>query len=118
MRGIERVDVVELEPAIDEMASRCRELNWDVLHHPRVRRIYADGREYVLATKNTYDVVFSEPSNPYRAGVAALYTTEFYEAVSRRLNPGGIFVQWLQAYEVDDATVLTVLATALRLQAC
>ncbi len=77
-----------------------------------MHRIYADGREYVFTTSNKYDLIFSEPSNPYRAGVAALYTTEFYEAARQRLNPGGIFVQWLQAYEVDDAAVLTVLKTA------
>ncbi len=54
----------------------------------------------------------SEPSNPYRAGVATLYTREFYHTLGERLNPGGIFLQWLQAYEVDDETVLTVLKTA------
>lgn len=112
LRGIERVDVVEFEPAVDEMASRCQDLNWDVLHHPRVRRIYDDGREYLFTTNNTYDIIFSEPSNPYRAGVAALYTREFYDAVRQRLNPGGIFVQWLQSYEIDTPTVLTVVATA------
>jgi spermidine synthase len=112
LRGSERVDVVELEPAIDEMAARCRELNHDVLNHPRVRRIYADGREFVFTTENTYDIIFSEPSNPYRAGVAALYTTEFYAAVRRRLNPDGIFLQWLQGYEIDDAAFFIVLATA------
>lgn len=112
LRDIEHVDVVEFEPAVDEMALRCRDLNWDVLHHPRVRRIYDDGREYLFTTNNTYDIIFSEPSNPYRAGVAALYTQEFYDAVRQRLNPGGIFVQWLQAYEIETPTVLTVLATA------
>ena len=84
----ERVNVVELEPALDEMARRCSELNFNVLAHPRVRRIYNDGREFVLTSKNRYDLVISEPSNPYRAGVAVLYTAEFYEAVRRRLNPG------------------------------
>jgi spermidine synthase len=112
MDGIERVDVVELEPALDEMARRCREVNHDVLNNPRVRRIYNDGREFVLATKNKYDLVISEPSNPYRAGVATLYTTEFYRAVVARLNERGLFMQWLQAYDVDDRTVSTVLATA------
>jgi predicted membrane-bound spermidine synthase len=112
MRNMEHVDVVELEPAIDEMADRCRELNWDVLNNPKVRRINNDGREFVLTTPNQYDVIISEPSNPYRAGVAALYTTEFYEAVRRRLKPGGLFIQWLQAYEVDALTVHTVVATA------
>lgn len=112
MRDIQHVDVVELEPAIDEMAHRCRELNWDVLNHPRVRRIYNDGREFVFTTDKKYDLVISEPSNPYRAGVASLYTSEFYEAVRDHLTPGGIFIQWLQAYEVDEGTVNTVLATA------
>jgi spermidine synthase len=112
MEGMERVDVVELEPAIDEMAHLCSDINHNVLEHPRVRRIYNDGREFVLTTKNTYDLVISEPSNPYRAGVATLYTTEFYHAVRDRLNPGGLFMQWLQAYDVDGRTVSTVLATA------
>jgi spermidine synthase len=112
MRNMQHVDVVELEPAIDEMALRCSELNWDVLRNPRVRRIYNDGREFVFTTKNQYDVIFSEPSNPYRAGVASLYTSEFYQAARRRLKPGGLFIQWLQAYEVDALTVHTVVATA------
>ena len=113
MRNIEHVDVVELEPAIDEMALRCRELNFDVLNNDRVRRINNDGREFVLTAKNQqYDVIISEPSNPYRAGVASLYTSEFYQTVRDRLKPGGIFIQWLQAYEVDSLTVHTVVATA------
>jgi hypothetical protein len=109
---MERVDVVELEPAIDEMARRCRELNRDVLNHAKVRRIYNDGREHVFTTSQTYDIVISEPSNPYRAGVAALYTVEFYRQIRDRMNADGVFVQWVQAYEVDALTVNTVLATA------
>ena len=111
MRNVRRVDVVELEPAIDEIAFRARDVNRDVLNHPRVRRIYDDGREFLFTTRNQYDLVISEPSNPYRAGIAALYTSEFYQQVRKRLNPGGLFIQWLQAYEVDEATVNTVLAT-------
>jgi spermidine synthase len=111
MRNMEHVDVVELEPAIDEMARRCSDVNWNVLAHPRVRRIYNDGREFVFTTDAKYDVIISEPSNPYRAGIATLYTTEFYQAARDRLNPGGVFVQFLQAYEVDEATINTVLAT-------
>jgi spermidine synthase/MFS family permease len=112
IRNMQHVDVVELEPAIDEMARRCRELNWDVLNNSRIRRIYNDGREFVFTTDNQYDIIISEPSNPYRAGVASLYTTEFYQAAKRRLKPGGLFIQWLQAYEADALTVHTVVATA------
>jgi len=112
MPSVARVDVVELEPAIDEMARRSSDLNRDVLNSPKVRRIYNDGRELVLSTDEKYDLIISEPSNPYRAGVAALYTQEFYRAVLDRLTPNGIFIQWVQAYEVDGGTVHTVLATA------
>jgi spermidine synthase len=112
MRNVEHVDVVELEPAIDDMATRCRDINRGVLNHPEVRRIYNDGREFVFTTDNTYDIIISEPSNPYRAGVAALYTSEFYEVARQRLNPGGMFIQWLQAYEVDATTIQIVIATA------
>lgn len=110
--SIERVDVVELEPAIDEMARRSSDLNRDVLNNPKVHRIYNDGRELVLSTREKYDLIISEPSNPYRAGVASLYTQEFYRAILDRLQPNGIFIQWVQAYEVDVATVHSVLATA------
>lgn len=111
MRGIESVEVVEIEPAVDEMARRTRRLNWDVLNHPRVRRIYNDAREHILTARQDYDVIISEPSNPYRAGIATLYTQEFYRAVSNRLRDNGVFVQFVQAYEIDVETVEIVLAT-------
>lgn len=108
---VERVDVVELEPAIDEMARRCAAVNFDVLNHAKVQRIYNDAREVVLTTSHQYDLVISEPSNPYRAGVANLFTVEFYAAAANRLKSQGLFVQWLQGYEIDRDTVQTVFAT-------
>jgi spermidine synthase len=108
---IERVDVVEIEPAIGHVAQVCAPLNHDVLHHSKVRPIYGDARELLLTTRGRYDLVASEPSNPYRSGVSSLYTREFYGAVRNRLQPGGLFLQWLQGYEIDTATVRTVLRT-------
>ncbi len=109
--SVERVDVVELEPALDEMANRCRSINHDVLRHPKVRRIYNDAREVLLTSPQRYDLIVSEPSNPYRSGVAGLFTREFYLAGRDRLNEDGLFVQWLQGYEIDQRTVCTVCAT-------
>ena len=102
---IERVDVVELEPAVLEVARRCAPVNRDVLGSPKVRVLLGDAREFLLTTRETYDVIFSEPSNPYRAGISSLFTEEFYRAAKARLSPGGFFAQWLQAYEVDGETV-------------
>jgi hypothetical protein len=73
--------------------------------------VLGDAREVLQITRDLYDLVVSEPSNPYRAGVASLFTVEFYRAVRERLAPGGLFGQWLQAYEIDEATGRTVLAT-------
>lgn len=108
---IERVDVVELEPAIVEVAERCTPVNQDALRNPRVHLSFGDAREVLLTTPNRYDIIFSEPSNPYRAGVSSLYTREFYESTKERLTDDGLFLQWLQAYEVDGVTLQTVLAT-------
>lgn len=109
--SIRQVDVVELEPAVDEMARRCAAVNFRVLEHPKVHRVYNDAREVLMTTRKRYDLIVSEPSNPYRAGVASLFTREFYSIVRRNLESSGLFVQWLQAYEVDEQTVRTVIAT-------
>jgi spermidine synthase len=109
--SMERVDVVELEPAIVEIARACAPVSLDVLANPKVHIVIGDAREVLLAAPGRYDIIFSEPSNPYRAGIASLFTQEFYQAVSARLAPGGIFLQWLQAYEVDSQTVRTAYAT-------
>lgn len=111
--GIDRVDVVEIEPAIEEVARRCAPVNERVLENPKVHVISEDAREVLLTSRARYDVIFSEPSNPYRAGIASLFTREFYQAVKERLSSKGLLVQWIQAYEVDPRTVQTLMATLL-----
>lgn len=111
VEGVESVDVVELEPSIVEMARRCRTVNCDVLNNPHFQLHDNDAREYLLTTKQSYDCIVSEPSNPYRAGIATLYTREFYESAANRLTQDGLFLQWLQGYEVDERTVAIVLQT-------
>ncbi|MDF1660710.1 MAG: fused MFS/spermidine synthase [Planctomycetota bacterium] len=108
---MEKVDVVELEPAILEIAKVCHEVNGEVLNNDKVKIQIGDAREALLVSREKYDLIFSEPSNPYRAGIASLYTREFYEASKERLTEDGIFIQWLQGYEVDGQTVRSILAT-------
>lgn len=108
---MERVDVVELESGVLEVARACAAVNRDVLSNPKVHVTFGDAREVVLATPRRYDVIFSEPSNPYRAGIASLFTQEYYRAVAGRLDEDGLFIQWVQAYEVDSLTVRRIYAT-------
>ena len=109
--GMNAVDVVELEPTVVQMAERCASLNRDALKNPKIRLHFNDAREFLLTSRKQYDLIVSEPSNPYRAGIANLYTREFYESASARLSSDGLFLQWLQGYEVDDSTVMIVLQT-------
>jgi hypothetical protein len=109
--SIERVDVVELEPAILRVAEECHSVNRDALDNPKVHVEIADGREYLLTSDRKYDLIFSEPSNPYRAGVSSLFTREFYQAAARGMKEGGILIQWLQGYEVDAQVIRTAYAT-------
>ncbi|NNB94691.1 fused MFS/spermidine synthase [Corallococcus exiguus] len=108
---MERVDVVEIEPAILEVARRSHAVNADVMNNPKVHTVFGDAREVLLTTRQRYDIIFSEPSNPYRAGISSLFTREFYQAAKQRLSEGGLFLQWLQAYEVDSLTVQSAYAT-------
>ncbi len=107
----EVVDVVELEPAILEMAQLCDAINQRALQNEKIHLHFNDAREYLLTTSKQYDVIVSEPSNPYRVGVANLFTREFYLSASKKLRSDGLFVQWMQSYEIDERTVEIVLQT-------
>ena len=109
--SMDRVDVVELEPIVLDIARQSRAVNHDVLNNPKVHVRIGDAREVLLTTSQTYDLIASEPSNPFRAGIASLFTQEYYRAASDRLTDDGLFLQWLQAYGVDASAVRTVYAT-------
>lgn len=106
-----RVDAMELEPAVLHMARLCEQANLRVLDNPKCHILLGDAREMLMTTRSRYDLIFSEPSNPYRAGIASLFTTEFYQTSRERLNPGGLFLQWVQAYEIESDALRMVLAT-------
>jgi spermidine synthase len=108
---MERVDVVELEPIVLDVARACEPVNQNVLNNPKVRVQIGDAREMLLTTRERYDVIASEPSNPFRAGIASLFTVEYYRAANDRLTDDGVFAQWVQAYEIDARTLQTIYAT-------
>lgn len=108
---IRRVDVVELEPAIGRFAEEFAPVTLDSLHNPKVNLIFGDGREMILTTAERYDVITSVPSNPFRAGMSDFFSQDFYRGLSKRLKPGGIFLQWVQGYEVDADLIRLVYST-------
>ena len=105
------VVIGELERAVVDASPAFRHVNHDVTANPKVRIVYDDARSVLQATPRRYDVVVSEPSNPWRAGVANLFTADFYGSARRVLKRGGIFAQWTQLYNLDSETVRMILRT-------
>ncbi len=106
-----RVDCCEIERAVVEASRFFHGFNHAPDLAPNFRAIYEDGRSFVQGTEESYDLVISEPSNPWIAGIANLYTLEFYRAVRARLKPGGMLCQWIQAYNLRPAEFALVART-------
>lgn len=108
----QRIDVVELEPAITDAARYFADVNNGVLDDPRTRLFANDGRHHVkLSPPGAYDVIVSEPSNPWITGVSNLFTREFWQEGSRRLGAGGVWSQWVQLYGLEPPEVRSLLGT-------
>jgi len=110
LRATSRIDVVELEPNVVEASHFFDEVNNRPLDRPNVRVITDDARSYLGYTGERYDVIISEPSNPWMTGAASLFTREFFLAARQALKPGGRFCQWLQLYEIDPPSLRAILA--------
>ncbi len=106
--GMRRVRVVEIEPAVLDMARYFLSVNDTVLARPTVSVVVDDARSALQIDTARYDVIASEPSNPWLAGVATLYTPEFFRIVRARLAPGGVFCQWVQLYQLPLPVVAAI----------
>ena len=108
---IESVTCVELEPATIEGSQFFNHVNNRPLDDPRTKLIVDDARTYLRVAADRYDVIVSEPSHPWVPGVANLFTQEFFELGRQRLSEQGIFVQWVQIYQLSTESLRSVLAT-------
>ena len=108
---IQSVTCVELEPRTVEASRYFEPMNHRPLDDPRTKLIVDDARTFLRVTPNRYDMIVSEPSHPWVPGVANLFTREFFELGRERLNDDGIFVQWVQIYQLSTESLRSVLAT-------
>lgn len=106
---IEQLDLVEIEPEMIRLASLLRPVNERAYTDRRVVRHIEDARTFLARSGKSYDVIISEPSNPWVSGVASLFSEEFYRDMRRHLAPNGILVQWVQAYEFNDSLFASIL---------
>ncbi|MBM3345155.1 MAG: spermidine synthase [Betaproteobacteria bacterium] len=104
-----RVDTVEIEPYMAEASRRFAPFNANAYADPRSNIVFDDAKTYFSTHNRRYDLIVSEPSNPWVSGVSSLFTGEFYQLARRYLKPQGVLVQWFQMYEIDISLVASVL---------
>lgn len=108
---VQSVTCVELEPGTVAGSQFFNHVNNRPLDDPRATLIIDDARTFLRVTPNRYDMIVSEPSHPWVPGVANLFTQEFFELGRARLNDDGIWVQWVQIYQLSTESLRSVLAT-------
>ena len=108
---IESADIVEISPAVIRADKFFADHNHHVLDDPRVRVYLDDAQSFLRAVPRSYDLIISEPSNPWVSGIGALFTVEFFESVRRQLNTGGRFALWFPTYELSDEAVQLTIRT-------
>ena len=109
---VEEVEVVEISPGVVKASRFFEEINGEPLADDRVRLIMQDAKTYLLTSpERRYDLILSEPSNPWIAGIGGLFTLEYFTTLKERLEPGGVVAQWIHVYEISDETLESVLVT-------
>ena len=106
---IESVETIEIEPAMVAAARGFSARNANAYADPRSHILIDDAKTFFSTRNAKYDIIVSEPSNPWVSGVSSLFAKEFYRLVRRYLKPGGVLVQWFQLYEMDVSLVASVL---------
>ncbi len=111
---LKRLTTIDIEPEMVRGSHTFYPINRRVFDDRRAHFVYDDARSVFASARRQYDVVLSEPSNPWVSGVSGLFTEEFYRRARQYLAPHGVFGQWLHLYEINDALVLSVVRAVHR----
>jgi len=112
--SIRHLDIVDLNRNVFETAWEFATTNDEVYRDPRVRLINDDGRSFLRLSRNTYDLITSEPPPPMQAGVYRLYSQEYYRDVLAHLTPGGMMTQWLPVYQMPAKAAAEAVAAFVK----
>ncbi len=111
---LKSLEVIEIEQSMLGASKFFNHVNHHPMEDKRAKIIESDGRNYLQYTNERYDVIVSEPSNPWIAGVSSLFTVEHFRRARQHLKKGGVFSQWVQLYELRPINVRRVVATFLK----
>ena len=106
--SVEQITLAEIEPKVLGVARTFARYNHDVLNNPKLRIVFNDGRNFLMTTKEKFDVITADPIHPWFSGAGYLYTTEYFRLAAEHLNPGGMACQWLPIYELTNDNLKSV----------
>ena len=109
--SVERITLAEIEPKVLGVARTFARHNHDVLDNPKLSIVFNDGRNYLLTTRDRFDVITADPIHPWFGGAGYLYTRQYFDLAAARLNPGGVMCQWLPIYELDEENLRSIVRT-------
>lgn len=119
-RKLKRVVVCEMVPEVVEASKRYmaggtgdKDYTNGLFEDPRARIVIEDGRHYLMAAEDTFDMINADLFLPYRSGAGSLYSQEHFIEAKARLNPGGVFVQWLPLFQLTELEFGTISHTML-----
>jgi predicted membrane-bound spermidine synthase len=107
--SLEKLVTIDIEPEMINGSHTFYPVNRRVFDDPRSQYVHDDAKSYFAASNRKFDLILSEPSNPWVSGVSGLFTDEFYQRIRTYLTPNGVFGQWLHLYEIDDGLVMSVI---------
>ncbi|RKH49742.1 spermidine synthase [Corallococcus interemptor] len=108
---VERLDMVEISPAVIEAARLFKADNRNAVDDPRTHVHIDDAKTFMALAPIKYDLIVSVPSNPWVTGVSGLFTRDFFQLVDKHLTDDGVLVQWIHTYESNTELVKLVMRT-------
>ena len=109
--GVERVTLIEIERQVQGVARAFEAYNHHLLQNPKLRIVLNDGRNFLMTTDETFDVITADPIHPWFRGAGYLYAQEYFELAARHLRPGGVIAQWLPLYELTPDDLASIVRT-------
>ncbi len=109
--SVEQITLAEIEPKVLGVAKTFGIYNHYVLDNPKLRIVFNDGRNFLMTTKEKFDVITADPVHPWFSGAGYLYSTEYFKLAAEHLNPGGVICQWLPLYELSEDNLKSIVQT-------
>ncbi len=109
--SVEQITLAEIEPKVLGVARTFGIYNHCVLNNPKLKIVFNDGRNFLMTTKEKFDVITADPIHPWFGGAGYLYSTQYFKLAAEHLNPGGIVCQWLPMYELSEENLKSVVKT-------